>query len=1255
LNVDQLIHEVGPAPFLGPPEIRLDVVADGSAGLAEELAASELLSTVAPLAGLLTLPEFHTNTLRLEVLTHLAAAYCAGKEAPTRDQIGRWLNQSLAPLAPLEDPVEDVFVTNVTSGLGNHRLFEGLWESADFWTQNILDVLSRIPSEADGDRLRWHVGALLKLSEEVASRSKIDRWTAGGGKLKVGLQLPNDAEVASLPRRVLFEPPDLERLAIQPEALEPFLLPNKRSETRSDEIGRSALERRPLLLVGDRVVLALPTAVSTAIRRFLVEECRLKALQSALRELQGSLLFDEVMKELQTTDRRVPPDRLKSVELPRLDDAICTFDSGRAARIVLLHDDLGEVRTEGFSKPHLLSPDKTVAFAEYLERTAAHLAEQPNYQGGLTIVVLGGIGRGSALGFGDLPKKWHLAVFSLADLSLVSHMSEMSLLRIWKMKEQLVALEERGTVLSCVNGDIGLLSYWCDQAWSFVPGDAPFRSNPHLMIGVASDWAANVRQKLRCDLDLHAAATPSGRYIVVTRFRRDAWFSALKRQPVFVSTEHLQKGALAGLVETPKRGWWIRIVESREQLKDPDFAYRTWTAVLDWMARVAPAIDELLPGSDPTVVEIEMGPLDGFDHTLSALAAIEPENPEAEVRKGGAIRVKLPLGFLAVLSDPTNRGERALCRAIAMAAAARCGVDWSGEFERIIERLFLDSGGREFHLKQSNDFRDLSRAFHSWRAHHIQPEDREWSKLGLAWLVEEPQAPHRIEGKEKSVKFLNDLVDKLWLRIREKLRELDRLSFTERCIECIEGNEVDAAEWRLSARAHFALNESRDEVLRVSREQELNRAAVAVAGRAAIEIATCESPVSGKEASEADLDAVLADINELVLLANQSDAIRHGYADAYIDVLASGRLIADDRFFATVLTPYVTEFYDSTLQYSADSYEKFIQPQRNPDPAAADPISQAFNAAFTAEYGVPPEAAVEIAFFLEQEALGVREITVRRSREEIEALLVEKTQQSDESISRFLEVVTLPIRQRWDDPRPNGFRARDWYPWRFRRRLSAISRPIIQIDDRHVLYSPGFLYEGLRYLVENAYSGDLPADFYRTPKMRAWIGMRTHERGERFNDLVLERVKKVGLSARARILMSELGVPEGAGDFRQSDIDVLAWSNTSGIVLLIECKRLIFAKTIGEIADQLNDFRMRKGPRGKNSLERHIERFNWLDANRTGLERITGIPASAMKLRPLIVTSRTVPMQFVAALPNVAHQITNLDNLSQWVSKVQAP
>jgi hypothetical protein len=388
------------------------------------------------------------------------------------------------------------------------------------------------------------------------------------------------------------------------------------------------------------------------------------------------------------------------------------------------------------------------------------------------------------------------------------------------------------------------------------------------MIGVGGDSMIGIRQELRSNLDLHAAATPSGRYVVVTRLQRHSWFSALRRQPVFVSMEHLQTGGLAGLIETSKRDWWIRIAESRRQLKDADFAYRTWEAVLDWMARVAPRIDELLPGSDPVVVEIEVRLLDEFDGTHHALSAIQPENPEAEVLGGRRIRVHLPLGFVALLSEPTNLAEKALCRAIARGAAARCRVKWSERFEQVIEQVFGDPGARQIHLKESNDFRDLSRLFHSWRSRHIQPEDREWSKLGLAWLVEEPQSPHRLEGRETCVKFLNNLVELLWLRIRERLRELDRISFMRRCIEYIEGNAVDAAVWRLSARAQFALYESREEVLRVSREQEVNRAAIAVAGRVALEMAACESTARGKSAGDADMDAVLADINELLLLAN---------------------------------------------------------------------------------------------------------------------------------------------------------------------------------------------------------------------------------------------------------------------------------------------------------------------------------------------------------------------------------------------------
>jgi hypothetical protein len=1255
LDVNQPIDEFPPAPFLGPPEIRLDAVADCASGLTNELAANDLLHTVAQIASLLTLPEFHANSVRLEVLMHLAVAHCAGQQKPTWNEIGRWLNESLAPLAHFEDPVEDVFITNVISGLGNHRMFEGLWVSGDFWTQNALDVLSGIPNDPHGARLRWHVGALLKLSEELAERSGVKRWAMGGGDPGCEVQIPNDDALSRLSLRVLFNQAELERLRIDLEALEPFLLANTRSETGSDEIGCSALERRPLLLIGDKIVFALPTATSTAIRRFLIEEChkvnKLGVLWSALRQLQGIHLFGELMTPLKGTDLRIPSRPTNLDEFAPFDDGLCTFDTGRTAHVVLLHDDLREVEKHGFSQPQALLPNKMVALANYLERTAQASAEQPGYQGGLTLVVLGGMGRGSALGIGELPKKWHFAVLSLADLDLVSSMTEMSLLRLWKMKEQLEALERLGTFPKSIDGDVAFLSYWYDQGWSFVPADAPFRSSPHLMIGIASDWMAKVRQDLRSGLDSHAVPTPSGRFTIVTRFHRDSWFTALKRQPVFVSKGHLKQGVLAGLVETSKRAWWVRVVEPREQLKDSDFIYRFWGAILNWMCRLAPRIDELLPGSDPIVVEIETSQLDAIERSLDQLASIQPENPKAEVQEGQRIRILLPIGFLAVLREPSNLGEKELCRTIAMAAANRCGIPWSERFEEIVGQLFLDPGGREFHVKQTNDFRDLARLFHNWTPRHLQPEDREWSKLGLAWLVEEPQQAHRIVGKDSCVQFLNDLVDKVWLRIRAKLREVSRISFVSRCMERIEANATDAEEWRLAARAHSALDESREEILRVSREQEANRASVAVAARAAIEMATCESPVEGNDSSEADLDTILADLNELLLLASQSDAIRHGYADPYIDVLPSGRLLADDRFFSTVLTPYATDFYASTFKDAVDSYERILAPNSKVGSLTEVPLAQEFGSAFTAEFGVSPEVAVEISFFLEQEALDSQQIIVRKSPSDIETLLLEKTRAPAKSMKRFLERLTLPVRQRWDETEPAGFSARDWYPWRFRRRLSLIARPIVQIDEHDLVYSPAFLDEGLRYLLENAYSADLPADFFSTPEMRAWIGYRTQQRGERFNDLVLQRVQELGLSGRARVLMSELGVAEGAGDFRQSDVDVLAWSIATGFVFVIECKRLIFAKTIGEISDQLDDFRLEKDPTGKNNLARHMERFNWLNINRTELQRITGVPATGMKLRPLIVTSRTVPMQFVNALPGSEYEITSLDNLSGWLSE----
>ena len=90
-------------------------------------------SAIPQLGALLTVPALQANTVRLETLVHLAVAHCHGCSRPGVTQIDEWLNNHLGNtgIARLEDPAEDVFVTNVGTPEGNRRIFNGIWHSND--------------------------------------------------------------------------------------------------------------------------------------------------------------------------------------------------------------------------------------------------------------------------------------------------------------------------------------------------------------------------------------------------------------------------------------------------------------------------------------------------------------------------------------------------------------------------------------------------------------------------------------------------------------------------------------------------------------------------------------------------------------------------------------------------------------------------------------------------------------------------------------------------------------------------------------------------------------------------------------------------------------------------------------------------------------------------------------------------------------------------------------------------------------------
>lgn len=71
---------------------------------------------------------------------------------------------------------------------------------------------------------------------------------------------------------------------------------------------------------------------------------------------------------------------------------------------------------------------------------------------------------------------------------------------------------------------------------------------------------------------------------------------------------------------------------------------------------------------------------------------------------------------------------------------------------------------------------------------------------------------------------------------------------------------------------------------------------------------------------------------------------------------------------------------------------------------------------------------------------------------------------------RAYQALSLKPRARWDDPKPKNAKPRDWYPWRFNRRLSLMRRALVQLDDPliHASSSPRLCLTDLLSILSRA-------------------------------------------------------------------------------------------------------------------------------------------------------------------------------------------
>jgi hypothetical protein len=363
-------------------------------------------------------------------------------------------------------------------------------------------------------------------------------------------------------------------------------------------------------------------------------------------------------------------------------------------------------------------------------------------------------------------------------------------------------------------------------------------------------------------------------------------------------------------------------------------------------------------------------------------------------------------------------------------------------------------------------------------------------------------------------------------------------------------------------------------------------------------------------------------------LGGISDAISKGVKEPELHVSPLGDIMSRPDFEDEVIGPFGRTGTEKRVTYAISEY-----PEQYEAPIVLKSVEDRFDpefvAAWKAEVGFTIDQGRRIVEIIEDDGTN-RNAPVFSM---VKSALINKLAAEGldrESAQAFVTSMTLPIRPSWKTI-PEGYLPHDREPWRFRRRLSMMRRPLVVLDESNdplLLITPGFLRDAFVYVLRGFREGTFPDQNYPTSReMSKWLGRVKNERGKAFNKLVEARMLELGWKAVCELKVTEL-LSKGFPERDYGDIDVFAWNEKTGRMLVMECKDLLFGKTPGEIAHQLTEFLGEQDERGKrDSLRKHMDRMEIISKH---IERAVKYAKLTVppRLESHLIFRNPVPMQF---------------------------
>jgi len=1194
-------------------------------------------STVAVplLASLFTLPKLQSHCIRLEILVALAVVHCRGRKKANISQAVRWFFQiGKSQCVAGEDPAEDVFVSLVQDRNGDYRLLEGVWEAAGFYTQRVLDVIATTPDTGHFGQVKKSVRALLVISDMVCEKARLHRYQLGSDGKYSTLSpriLPGRNALIS---RVTITFGELDKRGITPDDIEPFLFhPQMRADLPAQQIGLSYLDRCPLIVTSVKsLTVALPSALSVAMRDYaiasIIEGGFAETFDRALAQNYSKLFFDSPLLGGPTR----APVYWKKSGAHRWSNFHIKVDEGY---FISFHLFLPSVLTHpdgGFKGVYRDEGTLTESLQASINQVLKHFEGQEDFKEGLVLAVGCGWGKGYDTQVIELDHHhWRFESMSAADLVRLSWLGDMNPSYFWRIQDGLEAVRKAGVQIFNASGILNLIGWVRSNRGHFVPhAELPqgvISPERPLNLWIPQNLLREVRAESDHGYDRHSAVDNAGTWHDVQHVSPSPFFSRESARRVYASMDDLRGGTLTSVYEGTLKLW---MTVATPNISEREVEYRLWEMACEWLHRIGNALDE--SGGATTEIhnlKVYVEFLDGDPakeggekpglEDLFPLCIIEPHS------EPNTCKAVFQAGFMAGFRIAENVAERLFVRTLARAYLHLRGVeDCDGEAEEVEARVVPNNDARSFHFFHAQHFTDYVRDTLPKELIAVDSIDDAATKIGLGGQVLKKGQSNKIEGKKACTDFLMKVVDVLLTEILEALKVFARISALTRLVANCEKATAEEDHWKRTSAAVLGLHG--DEPGTVDRyiEQMSKFAGANIASRILIEIALCACPAEGGiQLSDIEMSKLIAHAALVIRIGGLSDAIYYNALIPELTISPLGDILFRDDFGRLVVEPMLTREMGNRFIANAPLQSKNYEDPRVV-PHAKGKVSDEFWDIWKIEMGFDLDEARNIIGALEDK--GIEDHTaIFMIKQSAYLALVCSDKVHENAARNFLDQFSLSMRPRWDKL-PKGFNGKDIYPWRFGRRQSFVTRPILKVDDSDdplLIIAPGVLRRGFVYVFDGAYNGRLEQAFFRTKEMRdTWWGKARE--GHTFNAEVAKALSEAGWQVRENIGLPELLNRKIERNF--GDVDVLAWRADRKEVLIIECKDLSLARNYSEIAALLSDYQGVEVDGDADKLKKHLNRVALLQDNCGQLRRFTGIQ------EPLVVSclvcSGVVPMQY---------------------------